>query len=97
MSVSLEKKPQLLHFLAITTDAGTPAAKVHRLTLTPADTTYDDVVNDMHVEMRAIEGAEIHNVIAVDRSSAYAAARLGEIDEELFSAWLEQDRLAAGL
>lgn len=97
MSVSLEKTPQLLFFLAITTGAGTPDAKVHRLALTPADTTYDDVVNDMNLETRAIQGVELHCVIAADRSSGYAEAVKGESNEALFSAWLDQERLTAGL
>ncbi|MFG2986169.1 hypothetical protein ACGFYQ_33795 [Streptomyces sp. NPDC048258] len=97
MSVSLDKTPQLLFFLAIVTDPGTPDAKVHRLTLTPADNTYDDVVNEMNLQTRAVNNGELVCVIAADRSAGYTAALLGEADDELWSKWLEQDRIAAGL
>ncbi|MCX4976512.1 MULTISPECIES: hypothetical protein [unclassified Streptomyces] len=97
MAVTLDKAPKLLFFLAIVTNPGTGTTQVHRLTLTPGDLTYDDLVIEMHAEKDAIEGAELICVIAGDRSEGYAEARKGETSNELFGQWLDQERLASGL
>ncbi|MEV7512126.1 hypothetical protein AB0O57_29635 [Streptomyces sp. NPDC091201] len=90
MSVSLDKTHELLYFLAVITDAGTPEVKVHHLTLTHDD-GYDDLVNGMHDKQRAISGSELVSAVAIDRSAAYTEARRGGSDTEMFNRWCEQE------
>lgn len=90
MSVSLAKTPTLRLFLAVTTDENTPAAKVHRLVLTHDD-GYDELLTEMHAARDEIPGAALHCVIAIDRSSGYAAALKGECTDAEFTAWIAQE------
>jgi hypothetical protein len=98
MAVTLAKSPQLLAFLAVVsgTGTGTDNAQVHCLLLTRED-GYDDQVDYMHLQARAVEGGELAFVVAGDRSAAYAAARQGDSSEELMSQWIEQECRTHGL
>lgn len=90
MAVTLDKTAQLLFFLAVVAHPGTENAKVHNLVLTHDEDGYEDRLAALGAEARAIEGGEMHIVIAGDRSAAYAAARNGGTGEELLNQWLDQ-------
>ncbi|MEU1275638.1 hypothetical protein [Streptomyces sp. NPDC005799] len=88
--VTLDKTPQLLFFLAVVAHPGTEDAKVHNLVLTQEEDSYDKRLAELDLQARAIEGGEMHIVIAGDHSAAYAAALQGGTSEELLDQWLGQ-------
>jgi hypothetical protein len=89
MALSLDKTPKLLFFLAVVAHPGTEHAKVHNLVLT-RESGYDEQLEELDLQARAVEGGEMHIVIAGDRSAAYAAARQGGTSEALLDQWLGQ-------
>ncbi|MCG8970955.1 hypothetical protein, partial [Streptomyces sp. CL12-4] len=80
--VTLAKTPQLHFFLAVVAHPGTDHAKVHNLRLTHED-GYDALLDELDRQARAIDGGEMHIVIAGDRSAAYTDALQGGTREEL--------------
>ncbi|MFJ4880124.1 hypothetical protein ACIP93_33620 [Streptomyces sp. NPDC088745] len=91
MAISLDKAPQLHFFLAIVTTPDTDGAAVHRLALT-REATYENLLEELHLQTRAIEGAELIIVIAGDRSEAYASALRGESSPQMIDRWFDQYR-----
>ncbi|MFG2408831.1 hypothetical protein ACGFR8_31695 [Streptomyces brevispora] len=96
MAVTLAKTPQLHFFLAVVSNQGTDSAHVHALLLTRQN-GYANQVDLMHLQARAVNGGELVCIVAGDRSAAYADARQGECNEELMTAWIDQQITAHGL
>ncbi|MEU6462200.1 hypothetical protein [Streptomyces sp. NPDC046976] len=90
MAITLDKSPQLLFFLAVVAHPGTDHAKVHSLVLSQEEHSYERQLEALDLQARAIEGGELHIVIAGDRSAAYTAARTGGTSEGLLDQWLGQ-------
>ncbi|MEV8344488.1 hypothetical protein [Streptomyces niveus] len=90
MAVSLDKTEKILFFLAVVAHPGTENAKVHNLVLAENDRRYDAHLEELDLQARAVEGGEMHIVIAGDRSAAYAAALNGATSEEMLDRWLGQ-------
>lgn len=90
MAVSLDKTAQLRFFLAVVAYPGTGNAKVHNLVLTHED-GYDALLEKLDHQARAVDGGEMHIVIAGDRSAGYAAALQGGTGEEMLDKWLAQE------
>ncbi|MEU3281454.1 hypothetical protein [Streptomyces antibioticus] len=84
MSVSLDKTPQHLLFIAVVTDAGTDHATVHHLGLTDAF-YYDDQMNRAWDVKHAVPGSTVHLVVAGDRSAGYREARKGDSPDALIN------------
>ncbi|MFJ4084968.1 hypothetical protein ACIP2Z_39245 [Streptomyces iakyrus] len=92
--VTLAKTEQLRFFLSVTSGFGTEDAKVHDLVVTYGEDTYEEQLEAMHRQADKIDGAEVHCLIAGDRSAAYAVARTGQDFDTLLDQWFEQEARA---